>query len=125
MHSTVELREALMPRAFKADMIFFQLYTPDQEFYTSKLRSLRHFQCRISNLGCHLARGIKDHDACVGLVVVGPVHCVEPLLTRGVPEVDQYVSLCHFGTVPVSEIIFSTKKIVTHLYSVRAYVDSC
>lgn len=49
----------------------------------------------------HLSRGVKHQDGGVRLVVVGPVHRVEPFLTRRVPEVDEDVPGVHLGPVPV------------------------
>ena len=39
----------------------------------------------------HLPCAVEDQYTGAGLVVVGPVHGVEPLLARRVPEVDQDV----------------------------------
>ena len=54
-------------------------------------------QVLVSHLPCR----IKHKDGGVGLVVVGHVHCIEPLLPRSVPKVYDDVPKPNFGPVAV------------------------
>ena len=70
----------------------------------------------------NLASCIEDHDTGMSLVVIAPMHCVESLLPRRVPEIDQHVPSSHFCAVPgiTVEHPFDNMFLMSHLYSVRA-----
>ena len=67
----------------------------------------------------NLASCIEDHDTGMSLVVIAPMHRVESLLPRRVPEIDQHVPCSHFCAVPGITVLTSIWQYVLDISPVQ------